>query len=281
VVAFVHGLPLSAPTVLEIYLGATLLTLAACAAFTAASIPGEMSRARAAYTPRVWIRASFAFLAVMVAAAINERIDLVMMGMVAEPAAVAQYAVAARFAQTVLATVSASAAVMAPRLVERLPQLEAGDRTQTGQLVRATARTMLGVSLLALVGLAAFGPWLLKLFGPHYESAIVPMLVLVAGQAAAASFGPAGSVATFMGHSRLAVASLVAGILTNAGLNLALVPRLGAPGAAIATGCGMIVASVLAWTLVRHRLHLDTSVFAKTVKADINSVSPAGDVAAQ
>ncbi len=272
--ALAQRLPISAPTILQIYLGATILAVAVSAAVTAASVPAEMSNARAAYTPRVWIRASFAFLAVMVAAAINERIDLIVMGAMAEPAAVAQYAVAARFAQTVFATVNASAAVMAPRLVERLPQIEAGERAPVQLLVRATARTMVAVSALALVALAVLGPWLLKLFGPHYAGAIVPMLVLVAGLTVSAAFGPAGSVATFMGHPRLAVLSLVAGIVSNAGLNLALVPRLGALGAAIATVSGMVVASVLAWILMRRQLHLDASVFSKSMHESDRAKDP-------
>ena len=261
-VVLTHGLPLSTPSVYEIYLAATWATLAACAVFTAWAVPPEMSRARATYTPRVWIHASFAFLAVMVAAALNERIDLLVMGIAAPPAKVAVYAVAARFAQTVFATVNASSAVMAPRLVERLPQLEAGEWVSTQLLVRSTARTMVAVSLVALVALALAGPWLLKLFGPSYSGALVPLLVLVAGQVVAALFGPAVAVATFVGRTRLAVASLVAGILTNAGLNLALVPSLGALGAALATATGMTVAAVVGWALVSSALHLDTSVFA-------------------
>ena len=200
-------------------------------------------------------------MAVGIAVAIHERIDILLMGMLASSAEVATYAVAVRFAQTIVVASSAAGTVMAPHLVERLADLRDGHRDELQVLVRNTARTAFYLSLLALIGFGVLGPLLLKLFGPHYERAYVPLLVLTTGVALSALAGPAAAVATLAGEPRIAVISLMAGVVVNAGLNLMLIPRFGSNGAALGTAAGMLAASIVAWAWTRHRFRLDTSIF--------------------
>jgi O-antigen/teichoic acid export membrane protein len=233
----------------------------ACAAYCVRSVPAELARARPVYAAREWMRMAGGFMSAAVAVAIYERIDLVIMGIIAPATEVAAYAVAARFAQTVVVAASGAWAVMAPHLVERLPDLQAGRRAAVQRLVCETARTSFYVSIVALALFATLAPWLLKLFGPHYERAYVPLVLLAAGQSICALFGPAAGVATLAGAPRVAVAAMACGITVNVTLSLLLVPALGANGAALATAGGMICASLVAWTWTRRRFFLDTSVF--------------------
>ena len=252
--------PLPAPTVLAAYLAASLVMVLACAAYAYSVSPGELVRAPPAYRARQWARAAGGFMLVTAAAAVHERIDLLIMGFIAAPADVAAYAVAARFSQTVTVAVAAVATVMAPHVVERLADLREGRLDHLQDLVRSTARTALHVSLLALAGFAILGPLFLDLFGPHYRQAHLPLVILAAGQAVSALAGPAAPLATLAGEPRIAIASLAAGIVVNASLNFALVPSLGGTGAAVATAAGMICASFIARSWVRARFGLDTSV---------------------
>ena len=262
---YAHRPSLPAPTVLAIYLAASVIMVVACAVYASSILPGELVRAKPVYALREWSRSAVGFMAVAIAATISERIDILMMGIIASSADVAAYAVAVRFAQTVVVAASAVGAVMAPHLVERLEDLRAGRREELQLLVRNTARTALYVSIIALAGFAIIGPLFLKLFGPHYERAYTPLVVLAVGQVLCALTGPAAAVATLSGEPRIAIVALTAGIGVNAALNLLLVPTLGANGAALATASGMVCASLFAWVWTRRHFLLDTSVFrAKT-----------------
>lgn len=255
--------PTTSPTVVATYLGASLVMAMVTLAYTRSVVPLEVRHAPPAYAIGEWLRSATGFMGIAIALAIHERIDLLMMGMIAAPTEVAAYAVAARFAQTVVVAASAVGAVMAPHLVERLADMRQGRRTEAQLLVRTAARHAFLLSLAALAAFALLGPLLLGLLGPHYEQAYVPLLILATGQAIAALAGPATGVAALSGSPRIAIVSLSAGIVVNAAMNAALVPVWGARGAALATATGMVVAAVAAWLWTRRKLHIDASVFAR------------------
>jgi O-antigen/teichoic acid export membrane protein len=253
----------SASTVIAIYLGASLVTLPLCAISCARALPPGFWHAAPAYETGTWLRVAGGFMVVGLASALYERIDLVVMGWTASAAEIAVYAVAARFGQTVVVAANAASAVMAPYLVESAADLHAGRVDKVQRLVGGTARTSFLVSLAALGAFALAGPWLLKLFGPVYAHAYVPLLIIAAGQAVAALFGPAAVVAALAGAPRIPVAAMVVGTTLNAAINLMLVPRLGATGAAIATATALACTAAVAWAATRARLGgLDTSLFA-------------------
>lgn len=253
-----------APTVLWLYLAASLVILPFCAISCARALPHGFWRARAAYTTRAWFRIAAGFMAVAFASALYERIDLVVMGWYAPAEEIAVYAVAARFGQTVVVAASAATAVMAPYLVEHLADLHGGRARTLQPMVRGTARTSFYVSVAALAIFALAGPWVLKLFGPVYAKAYVPLLILAAGQTVASLFGPAAGIAALAGAPAIPVAAMVVGAGLNAALNLGLVPRLGATGAAIATASALACTAAVAWAATRARFGgLDTSAVSR------------------
>lgn len=257
--------PLPAPNVLLIYLGATCLGLMACACTAVFVRPFSVATANTRYIFGTWLRTALGFTAVMVVAAVNERVDVLMMGFYASPAEIAVYSVAARFAQTVIFAANAAAAVMLPHLAERLADLRAGHRSEVQKLLRGTARTILGLTLIALIGFALLAPFIIDWFGAGYAKAYVPLLVLAGGQATAALFGPAATTAALIGEPAIAVFSLLGGMTVNIACNVTLVPMLGATGAAIATASGGVTAALCAWTWTRRRLSIDSSVISSTV----------------
>jgi O-antigen/teichoic acid export membrane protein len=260
----VYHPPISAPVALAVYLAASVVTVLVCVAYTLRVLPRELVHATPTYAVRDWTRSAAGFMAVTIVVQIHERVDILLMGLIASSADIAAYAVAIRFALTVALAASAVGTVMMPHFVERLVDLRQGRRDEVQALVRSSARTAFYVCLIALAGFAIFGPLILKLFGPHYGRAYAPLVILATGQAICALVGPALGVATLAGEPRIAIVSLVTGIIVNAGLNVWLVPLHGANGAAIATASGTIFASVIAWAWTRSRLLLDTSVFRLT-----------------
>ena len=252
--------PFATPWVLSLYLAASLVMLLVCVGYCLAKVPVEMAKASPTYDIRTWMGSAAGFMAAIFMAAVSERVDLLVMGFIAAPADVATYAVAVRFAQTVSVAANAASTAMAPHLVERLADLRAGRSQGVQALVRDTARTSLYISLIALAVFALRAPLLLALFGTHYERGYVPLMILTCGQALASLFGPAAGVATLAGAPRVAILGLLAGVLANVSLNLTLVPRLGASGAAVATATGMVGAALITWAWTRRRFRIDTSV---------------------
>ena len=255
------GRSLSAPHVVAAYLATTSAALAATIGYARLVSPEALRRASPSHMRREWSRATLGYLGVMIAAALSERTDMLMIGWLGSTSDIAAYAVAARFTQTTTLTLTAVTAVAAPRFVEHLVEGRAASTAAARRLVATTARRMAAVALLALAGFWLVSPWILPLFGAHFDRARTPLLILAAGQATAATFGPAALVATLAGAARLAVLSLAGGIALNAAGCLLLVPRLGATGAALSTACAMLATAASAWTLVRGRLGLDPSVF--------------------
>lgn len=256
-----HRSNLSASWVLAAYLVANGVALVACAAYAWRVLPPAIRTATPAFEIRAWSQAALGFCGVMVAAAVNERLDLVLMGFMATKPEVAVYAVATRFLQPVLVAVTAATAVLIPGLLEKLAS--GTDSVGVQQMLRGCARTMLSVAVLALLGLWLVAPWFLSLFGPHYEPALRPLLILVCGQVVAAFFGPAVAVAAFTGRPHVAVLSLCVGIVVNGALNLVLVPQLGASGAALATAVATVATALFAWHWLKRATRLDASVIAR------------------
>ena len=258
---FVQRGPLPAPTVLDMYLAASVTMAAVSLAYTFAVVPRAALHAAPRFRARAWSHAAVGFVLVTATAALHQRVDIMMMGAIAQPADVATYAVAARFSLTVSIAVSAVYTVIAPHVVEHLADLHEGRLEHMQPLVRSGARTAFYVCLLALAAFALLGPLLLRLFGTHYGQAYTPLVVLATGQVVAALAGPATSLATFAGQPRIAIIAFGAGIVTNVVLNLLLVPRLGGTGAALATTAGLVCAAVLGRALTRKRYGIDTAVF--------------------
>lgn len=255
------GPRLAADTVFSLYLwvAVTLLFVAAALAFRVQR--RLMPTRETSYQSRLWLDAGFGLLAVLVAMAASERIDLIMLGWNAGPDQVAVYAVAQRFGQTVLLAVNALAAVLAPQFVGCLPLLRAGQAAPAQEVVRTAARWTLWTCLAAWLFFAAFGPWFTVLFGHGYSAAYLPLMILLTGQVLVCLFGPSLMVATLSGHVQITLASVGTGMLLNAFLNWISVPHWGAVGAALATSAGGLVSAAIAQAAMRRRLGIIAAAF--------------------
>lgn len=244
---------------LYLWVGVTVLIISGAWAYRllrAALRSRPRAAAPVAYDLREWSRTGLALLAILLAAAAAERIDLLMLGWRGTGSDVASYAVAQRFAQIVLFAINAVGAVMAPRFVACLPMLRGGKGEDAQALVQSSGRLMLGTSVAAWITFAVLGPWLTGMFGTSYASAYSPLLILVGGQVAATLFGPGILVASLSHNARVAFVSLLLGMIVNSALNWLTVPWWGAEGAALATAVAMISAAAVAQVWLRRLLGL-------------------------
>jgi O-antigen/teichoic acid export membrane protein len=176
----------------------------------------------------------------------NLRLNFIFVAAIAGPAALGIYAVAAKYAEVVRVVPIAANWVLYPRFAT---SDAAGAASLARRMIpRALAVTASGALLL---GLAA-GLVVPLLFGSTFAGAVVPAQILLVGLAAE---GAAGVITAFMfGRGRPGLNSLAAGmgVTVTIVLDLILIPRLGAVGAAIASSVAYLTTTLALVAWYRH-----------------------------
>jgi len=247
--------------VIHAYFFASVISLILITLYAWRVTPTPLATSQPTFDVRLWLRTAVGFAGILIASAVHERTDILIMSLTSQPAELAIYAVAARFAQTVILAITAVGVVMAPRLVEKLDDLRTGKIHDVQILVRQTAWIMVIVSSLAFMTFYLLAPIFLRLLGAQYADAYIPLLILVGSAILITAFGPGLVVATFCAETTIALVSIALGIIVNASCNLLLVPKFGATGAAIATSIGYLCAAITAHAWMYKRLGINTAIF--------------------
>ena len=178
---------------------------------------------------------------------LNFRTDQIIMGFLATEAALGVYAVAVNASEVLLYLPAATATALLPTAA----RVETGLRTEHALRAFRSAAVVTAVGALAA---ALLGPFLLpRLFGAPFEASVTPFLWLLPGAlgfAAMAVFSYALVAASSPGLSSLGpTVSLGVGVA----LDLVLIPRFGASGAAAAASAAFLAGGITALVVFRHR----------------------------
>lgn len=214
------------------YLGGNLAALAAGAllvnwSFLSAKITGRIKRRFFGF--QKWLTFGF------ILAAVHSRLDAVLLLKLAGPEATGVYQAAYRFFMPVIQLASVLSLVFAPRFAS-FPDL-ATSRIYLFKAARLAAA--IGLAVLLIIPVAG---WLVELiFGAGYAAAVLPAQILAAGFFAFIAGAPWVSFLLYYGGrvKTFFYLNLVQLVLV-AGLNLWLVPRLQAVGAALAASLTLI-----------------------------------------
>jgi len=174
-------------------------------------------------------------------------IDSVLLGWLRGLEEVGQYAVAYRIPLAILAFAALWGSVVFPHfsaLAERSPK---EIREQIGYF----ASLALTVSLPLLTGAVIVGGQLIPgLFGPEYEPAATPFVVLMFAAALVPFSINWGTAAVALGDDRHQAIAVSAGAALNLAANLAVIPAYGMTGAAVTT----VAAEVVVFVYVAERI---------------------------
>lgn len=181
---------------------------------------------------RAWVGSLARFL--------NFRTDQILMGFLASEAALGIYAVAVNASEALLYLPAATATALIPLTAG------AGSERRVEETVRAF-RSVAFVTTGAVLVAAAAGPFLLPVvFGEEFRPSVEPFLWLLPGAlgfAATAVFSNALMASSWPGLSSLGpLVALVVGVA----LDLVLIPRFGAAGAAAAASSAFLAGGVAA-----------------------------------
>lgn len=249
--------------------GAMVLTTAA--AFLALAALGLRFRksfarvwtARPRFTDaRGWFALSLPLLGVTVAQELLNQVEIILLGVMAGPQAAGLFAAAARLVSLMAFALAAFGIVSGPLIAS------AHHRRDDSELQHITTlTTRLGLLFAAAVAimLVVGGRLLLALFGPEFQPAYGPLLILVAGALVNAFTGIVVYLATLTGRERPALVIFLLALGLSLALNLVLIPRLGVVGAAIASSVALSFWNLGMLLYVRRSLGIDASAIGRPV----------------
>jgi O-antigen/teichoic acid export membrane protein len=134
---------------------------------------------------------------------------------------------------------------------------------ELAELARRVAVWVFWPTLLVSVFLAAAAKPILHLFGAEFSEASWILIVLLFGQLVNAAMGSVGYLMTLTGHQREA-AHVYGGVaILHLAISAALIPWLGAIGAAVATSISVSVWNLWLHTLVVRRLGIHPSILSR------------------
>lgn len=138
----------------------------------------------------------------------------------------------------------------------------AGNRRRLQKLVAYTTGGMflgaLGVALILFI----FGRYLLAaVFGTDFVDANSAMIVMALGQLLNSAIGPTAVLLNMTGQERTVSKTFMYSFVLNVLISFALVPFLGAKGAALASAISFLAWNIILWRHSRRILQIETSLF--------------------
>ncbi|MFN4354440.1 flippase [Parvibaculum sp.] len=248
--------------IMTLYVSAASVAFVAGAAMLLQLRPPQMK-----FTPprtdmwRVWLRSVIPLSLIAGFQIINNQADIVMLGVLRSDEEVGIYRASFQISLLVIFGLQAINQLVQPWFA-RLYQI--GDMVKLQRLVTASARVIVILATLPFLAILGFGDLLLKLvFGDPFRSGALALAILAGGQAFNAAMGSVVQLLNMTGHETDTLKGVVLAALLNLLLNVALIPRFGMEGAAIATFCSLVVWNLYLRHCVSRRLQIESSIFGR------------------
>ena len=217
-------------------------------------IPSEITKS---YRFGEWLPAVLSLIAVAGVQFIVTYTDIIMLGVLMQPADVGLYRVASQTALLVAFFLQAMTAVVAPQFARAFHD---NDLKRLQSTIDWSASLILYLSLpFALILMLAASPILVFVFGAEFAAGSVPLTVLIIGQLGNVLAGSVASLLSMSGFERDTAKVLGVFALANIILNAVLIPQIGLIGASIATASCLIGWNIVLRRLVRKRLGVEPS----------------------
>ena len=248
------------PTAMAVMLIATMFGLGMVGLALRRLRPHELATAGVAYKSREWRRTSLTLLAMTATRVLLSRVDILMLGLLADTTSVGIYAVASRVTDLVAFALAAINTIFAPNIAALHAR---SDRPALQALVTTTAWWAMLSGLLIAVPLFALTELVLSIFGEAFTAGTVALRILLLGQIVNAAAGSVGPLLTMTGHERQATIVMAMATLAVVALDVVLIPQFGLVGAAVAATLAQVGWNLAFAVLVWRKLAIVPSVFGR------------------
>jgi O-antigen/teichoic acid export membrane protein len=180
------------------------------------------------------------------------------------------YAAASRYLTVAAMAAVAIRQVLAPKLSELLARRSS---ERAAAAYQSTTAWMVAINWPIYLVLLTFGPALLAVFGRDFAGGEVVLVVLAAAMLVATAVGPVDVVLLMGGGSAWNLVNTVVALAANLALNVALIPRWGLAGAAVASAAGTLLNNLLPLVQVWRSMGLHPFGAGVGVAAALSAVS--------
>ena len=204
--------------------------------------PSDVRAAPHRYETRRWAFVAVPLLLMSGVGALNDQVGAVLLGSLSDAKAVGVFSVATRAAALIPFLLLAAIPTLMPSVAELHARHES-ERLQ--RLMTNAAKLVFYASLPIVIGVVVLAEPLMKLFGSSFSSGATSLRILALGQIVNIATGFPGMILMMMGESKRVTWSVSIGAVVNLALSLALIPGLGATGAAAAAAASIALTNVL------------------------------------
>lgn len=219
-----------------------------------------VERGPKAYAPSAWLKTSTPISLVEGFYFLLTYTDVIVLTQFRPPGEVAIYYAAAKTMSLVAFIYFAVAQTVAHKFSE---YHVSGDHKGLADALAHAIRLTFWPSLALIIVILVLGVPLLRMFGHDFASGYYLMFFIAVGLLARASVGPAERLLNMLGERRSCAQAYAASFLINLGLCLALIPRCGVAGAAIASTIALVFESTCLFFIAKFGLGLHCFIFGR------------------
>ena len=212
---------------------------------------------RAAFERRQWLGRSLRLWGANSLEAVNQHVDVLIIGFLLSPTVAGAYFVTVRLAN-LFAAAADSINLFATRHFSRL--YFSGDTEELDGFLNSVAWITLAFIGVGMLGIAAGGYFALYFINPDYASYYPELLVLCLGTAALAVARPCGSILMLTGHEGRYLRIIAISVVVRVAALFALIPQFGVMGAVVATAASFVLAAGMMRRSAEAETGLDATV---------------------
>lgn len=195
-----------------------------------------------------WLQTSFPMMLTIFAQRFMRRSDIIILGLMVQPALVGAYAIAAQFSDVSSIGQKGIFSIFSPRAAS----LYASNKEDE---IKTLYRKMqlfgvLSAGTLSFI-IAIVAPYLMSFFGEGYDLGYRALLILLVGQFINVCFGPVGILMIMTEHEKTAMKLTIFAALGNLVFNPIAIYFYGLEGAAVVTASLLILRGFLSYVFVK------------------------------
>lgn len=225
----------------------------------ASTPPALRTVQNAVYDRSSWTKAIIPLTLVSAVQLINNQADMLMLGLFSTAAEVGVYRVAASSVILMSFGLQAVNLVIGPHIARMYQQ---SDLERLQRLVTVSGWVTLLLALPVLFVFLLSGEFLLGwIFGEEFSTGYPALVILCLGHLVNVMMGSVALLLNMTGFEKETAKGVAIAALVNIALNLALIPRFGMQGAAIATSSSLVLWNILLWSAARRRTGISCGIF--------------------